>query len=115
MTNLLTETIEFLKEHGKTQEDVQWINCDEKSFSWDEFSILANFVYDNGFGGQIINESLNVIGKDWWIERHEYDGSEWWEFKTLPSRYSNHELIVQKDLLDEYWREGFRFYDEEDE
>lgn len=26
-----------------------------------------------------------VVGDDWWLERHEYDGSEWWEFKRLPS------------------------------
>jgi hypothetical protein len=27
-----------------------------------------------------------VVGKDWWLERHEYDGSEWWEFKTMPDK-----------------------------
>ena len=27
---------------------------------------------------------LIVVGKDFWIERHEYDGSELWEFKRMP-------------------------------
>jgi len=30
--------------------------------------------------------SLTVAGDDWWLERHGYDGSEWWEFKTLPKK-----------------------------
>ena len=27
---------------------------------------------------------LLIVGKDFWLERVEYDGSEWWEFKTMP-------------------------------
>ena len=23
-------------------------------------------------------------GSDWWLERGEYDGSEWWEFRREP-------------------------------
>lgn len=26
-----------------------------------------------------------LVGDGWWIERAEYDGSEWWEFKTIPT------------------------------
>jgi hypothetical protein len=40
--------------------------------------------YDDGFGGNEIPLSLVVVGDDWWLERGEYDGSEWWEFKRLP-------------------------------
>jgi hypothetical protein len=28
---------------------------------------------------------LEIVGDDWWLERHEYDGAEWWEYKTKPS------------------------------
>ena len=28
---------------------------------------------------------LVLVGDGWWIERCEYDGSEWWEFKTIPT------------------------------
>lgn len=58
--------------------------------TWDEFAARANFVYDAGFGGPEINESLRIIGDNWWLERHEYDGSEWWEYKTLPLKPKTH-------------------------
>ena len=28
-----------------------------------------------------VAEDLVVVGDNWWIERHEYDGNEWWEYK----------------------------------
>jgi hypothetical protein len=42
-----------------------------------------DFEYDCGYGGQ------ELYGTVWfkdgrWAERGEYDGSEWWEVKTLP-------------------------------
>jgi len=42
--------------------------------------------YNSGFGGQEIAKDLVVVGTGWWMERHEYDGSEWWEFKAPPVR-----------------------------
>ena len=53
-------------------------------FTWEEFAKLANKKYDNGYGGNEVPLDLIVVGKDWWLERHEYDGAEWWEFKKLP-------------------------------
>ena len=42
-----------------------------------------NFEYDEGYGGQILFGT--VIFKDGsWLERGEYDGSEWWEYKRTP-------------------------------
>jgi len=43
-----------------------------------------NFEYDNGYGGQ------ELFGIVWWAdgtwsERGEYDGSEWWEHRVVPS------------------------------
>lgn len=26
------------------------------------------------------------MGDDWWLERHEYDGSEWFELKECPDK-----------------------------
>ena len=42
-----------------------------------------DFEYDAGFGGQ------EVCGNMWytdgtWSERGEYDGSEWWDYKSCP-------------------------------
>lgn len=47
-----------------------------------DFLKFMNTEYDDGYGGQ------NLFGKVWfydnsWIERHEYDGAEWWEYKKF--------------------------------
>ncbi len=82
--NLLTETIEALKENGQTPEQVMWCGTDDFWFTWEEFVALANKEYDDGFGAPEVDFNLLVVGKDWWLERHEYDGSEWWEYKQTP-------------------------------
>jgi hypothetical protein len=40
-----------------------------------------------------------VIGSDWWLERHEYDGSEWWEFKSLPKPREAAQPLTAASLL----------------
>ena len=95
MKNLLKETEEMFAEYGKTWEDVKgiclgyyykyWDEPTNVSISVDQFIKVADRLYDNGFGGQEVNKYLMIIGDDWWMERHEYDGSEWWEYKTLPN------------------------------
>jgi len=96
-TNLLEETIEALTaEHVS---GVKWVGVYGASCTWEEFKEIAkDFVYDAGYGGNEVNMSLVVVGEDWWLERHEYDGSEWWEFKTLPQRTSNTRKLEVKDL-----------------
>ena len=32
---------------------------------------------------------LVVVGEGWWLERCDYEGAEWWEFKTLPIKSEN--------------------------
>lgn len=84
--NFLEETISDLKSNGKSPSDVLWIGNESGYMDWSEFESLADFEYDNGYGGEVINTSLKIVGKDWWMERWVYDGSEWWEFKTMPER-----------------------------
>jgi hypothetical protein len=87
LTNLLKETLEVLLNHGKSTIDVLWVGNSVVSGSWPEFAALAaNVDYDSGFGEAEIPSDLVVVGSDWWLERGEYDGSEWWEYKTLPVR-----------------------------
>jgi hypothetical protein len=87
MTNLLEETLDVLKANGKTPDDVRWVgNKGSNASTWQEFKRLAKVNYDNGYGSAEIDTTLVVVGSDWWLERHEYDGSEWWEFKSLPHR-----------------------------
>lgn len=50
---------------------------------FNEFLNNLDFNYNNGFGGQLL------FGKVWltnnvWLDRGEYDGSEWWEHYKYP-------------------------------
>jgi len=94
--NLLKETEKILKQNRKSLDDIKWVGCtthdwhDWKQFDGiktkSEFIKWADFEYDNGYGLAKEEVSLTVAGDDWWLERHGYDGSEWWEFKTLPKK-----------------------------
>ena len=101
MINLLNETKEMLVSHGKWCEDVEFVvgfssstegylrwsshsNDELVRTTWEEFAAKANKNYDNSFGGTEVLEVTMIVGKDFWLERHEYDGSEWWEYKELP-------------------------------
>jgi hypothetical protein len=84
--NLLQETIKILEDHKKSPQDVLWVGDSESFCSWDDFARIANFQYDDGYGTNLIDSELKVVGQDFWLERHEYDGSEWWEFKRQPKK-----------------------------
>lgn len=101
MTNLRQETAEYLKQNGKTAADVRWVQFGHNpSFrcTFEEFVAAANFEYDSGYGGAEVDQALKVVGDDWWLERGEYDGSEWWEFKTMPTKPDEIRVPVEKDL-----------------
>lgn len=97
-TNLLKETIEKLYSHDKTPQDVLYVvshnNC---KATWEDFVELADFEYDAGYGGAEISPELYIVGDNWWLERQGYDGSEWWEFKTLPKAPTEftHSLVIR--------------------
>lgn len=94
MSNLWEETIEFLKENDKTFDDVLFIQGEDFKVTKENFEIVAKKTnYDSGFGAQRVATDLVLIGDGWWIERCEYDGSEWWEFKTIPTEKDKVELI----------------------
>ena len=86
MLNLKQETLECLASHGKTWADVRWIGHKNGNVKIhpDYFLEIADKEYDDGYGGQEVNASLVIVGDGWWLERHEYDGSEWFEFKCPP-------------------------------
>lgn len=86
MTNLLEETISDLKLEGKQISDIIWIGSYDGSLivPLSEFESVFNIEYDDGFGAQEIASDLVIVGKDWWMERHEYDGAESWRFKKIP-------------------------------
>lgn len=87
MKNLIKETVDVLSSHDLSPVDVAWVGSRDGKYAlgWEDFvKIFKNFVYDSGLGRQEIAEDLVVVGDDWWLERHDYDGYEWWEFKKLP-------------------------------
>lgn len=87
MKNLWKETISVLKDHYLTWKDVDHIilDGDNVTISKENFEELARKTdYDNGWGAAEIRTDLIIVGWNWWLERNEYDGSEWWEFRTMP-------------------------------
>jgi len=93
--NLLNETIEALREHGKAPEDTTFVSDGQQSATWEGFRVLAETCdYDNGFGAAEINMDLVVVGVGWWLERYEYDGAERWEFKTMPTAPSGRGPLI---------------------
>lgn len=113
MINFKEETLKVLKEHGKTINDVVWVGNDEVEYSMTSLLNCWDVEYDNGFGGTEVDEDLLIVGKDWWLERDEYDGSEWWEFKSLPKRPDKIVEISSVLYKDERYKEG-RTYNESD-
>ena len=87
MANLLKETKEILEQNNKTFDDVLFVGDEEKNkkMTVKEFLEHANFEYDDGYGLEEINTNLILVGKDFWLERGTYDGSEWWEYKSMPN------------------------------
>lgn len=85
MINLLKETTQALRQHGKTWNDVDFITDGECEIPLEVFKIKANEKYDNGYGLQLVS-NICIVGSNWWLERAEYDGSEWWEYKEKPER-----------------------------
>ena len=86
MENLLEETKEKLAVCHKTPKDVLWIGTKDGSeaITWKEFAKIAAFEYGDMYGFTKIRSDLVVVGKGWWLERYEYDGEEWWEYKERP-------------------------------
>lgn len=87
MTNLYRETIEALGEHKKTINDIVFISGNGHEIPIENFvEVAKGYDYDAGYGGTEVPVDLMIVGKGWWLERHEYDGSEWWEYRRPPSR-----------------------------
>ena len=90
--NLLQETIEDLKDNGKTIDDVLWVGNEKAKTTWTKFAEIADVEYNGGYGSPQVAYDLLIVGNGFWLERHEYDGSEWWEFKKA--------IIEPKDQIE---------------
>ena len=85
--NLLNETRDILLSNNKTFDDVIFIGdrTTHTKMTVKDFLEHANVEYNGGYGIEEINTELILVGKDFWLERGTYDGSEWWEYKSMPN------------------------------
>ena len=83
MPNLLKETKDVLSGFGKTPNDIEWIGSEDGYITLETFKRLADTNYDSGFGGAEVATDLIIVGKDFYMTRGEYDGSEWWDYHSM--------------------------------
>jgi hypothetical protein len=88
MSNFISfydETINMLTKYNKNINDVLFVRTNVAQCSIEEFlNLIKDYKYKNGYGREYINLDLKIVGDDWWLERQEYDGSEWWVYKEKP-------------------------------
>lgn len=101
MGNFYKETETHIESEGRKTEDIVFIGSQDGEWgiaSWKKFHELANFRYDAGYGSAEIPVDLIIIFKDGsYMERGEYDGSEWWETKKTPAVPTQFKPIVNLD------------------
>lgn len=107
MINFLEETMEALKENGKSFDDVEFIAVEGCIIKKEYFIKYANFIYDDGYGMAVIPYDFVIVGKDWWLERYEYDGSECWEFKTMPN-FDDYNDEYLNDYMAKEWFDNIK-------
>jgi len=83
--NFLKETKDAIHYSEHNVSNVIYIGTrDGSCLTWKQFEEMANFEYDAGFGGAEIRDDILVVFSDGsYLERAEYDGSEWWRI-TIP-------------------------------
>lgn len=118
--NLYDETVRILEQNGKTIKDIVFVQGNSFRISVSNFIEVAKTTdYDSGFGASEIASDLVLVGDGFWLERGEYDGSEWWEFKEPPSRLERTESVNSLSIVGEQigWEtlESILNYNEEEE
>ena len=68
--------------YGETNYIILKINYSE--FDLEEFLNKLNVEYDDGYGGQELYGTV-WLEDNTWLDRGEYDGSEWWNHYELPA------------------------------
>lgn len=105
--NLLNETLKDLANSHKKPEDVLWVGIPGQwHCSWQDFaSVAENIDYDSGYGLNVIDMRVKIVGVDWWLARVEYDGSEWWQFLKLPQKPAHYQKPQKENFIDSYFRD----------
>lgn len=94
--NALEELIKVCEKNWKSLEDIAywWVGWEEENqciFDSNSIEIMKKFLedkyacYDDWYWWQVLYGE--IVFKDMtWLERWEYDWSEWWEYKKCPER-----------------------------
>lgn len=100
--NLYQETVVAIVESGHSESDIKAVIDDytKQRMSVPCFLMIANAInYYDGYGATEINEHLKIIfTDDSWLERREYDGSEWWEFVNPYINLDEYEMVAQFEI-----------------
>jgi len=97
--NLLEELDEAIASTGHAPDNIKWMTLSYgcyktpenielkpiegiKAYS-DAYDLYKGIEYDSGYGTQYLH-GLVVFYDNSWLERAEYDGSEWWEYHKVP-------------------------------
>ena len=127
--NLLTETLDVMKEVGKNPDDVLYVKMtkhtgfwkdlddsypDEIRIDFDAFASVANRVYDSGYGSSYVNQSTTILFKDNSVMyRWEYDGAEGWTYVELPRTFPKK---YDKKMVAEFlWGKGSCYVEDDDD
>jgi hypothetical protein len=77
------------KDRIRTREEIDSHHCDlilhadHTPEEFEKFKKDMNFEYDNGYGTMELSGTIWLKDGDW-LTRGEYDGSEWWDYHSLP-------------------------------
>ena len=98
MPYVYEELLGALEEANKKESDVEWfslklepqdtrsdIEFKGESKDFNKIKDMFPEEYSSGFGLQELYGYV-VFKDNTWLERGEYDGSEWWEYKYPPKR-----------------------------
>ncbi len=93
--NAKQELLEMLKIHNKTTDNIVAIIVTYDPYFKNVRKIKSleelDFDYYEGYGGQELYGYVLLDDQDW-LERAEYDGAGWWEYKKYPSYLLEEEL-----------------------
>lgn len=91
MINLLQETKDCIECIEKSINDIIYIgDLEGNCCTWQEFEVMSDFDYNDGYGGaEVLTDLVIIFNNGTWLERGEYDGSEWWDCKKCPEVLNN--------------------------
>jgi hypothetical protein len=83
MANLLQETVRIMEKEGLSSSEIIYIGLPNgERCTWEDYVVLANEEYGNGYGGEEVLQELVIVFLSCSVQvelhRGEYDGAEWW-------------------------------------